>query len=163
MKSLIIIITLLFSLAPLNAAVEMKKFDNEQQEQRYQHIIDELRCLVCQNQNISGSNAGLAQDLRNQVHKMILEGKDDETIYEFMVTRYGDFVLYRPPFKATTFFLWVGPFIIFIVGLFVLIRFIRQREKVIVKELSSSDKEKLNQLMNKDNTKNTDNTNRKQS
>lgn len=160
MKSLIIIITLLFSLAPLNAAVEMKKFDNEQQEQRYQHIIDELRCLVCQNQNISGSNAGLAQDLRNQVHKMILEGKDDETIYEFMVTRYGDFVLYRPPFKATTFFLWVGPFIIFIVGLFVLIRFIRQREKVIVKELSSSDKEKLKQLMNKDNT---NNTNRKQS
>lgn len=153
MKSLIIIITLLFSLAPLNAAVEMKIFDNEQQEQRYKHIIDELRCLVCQNQNISGSNAGLAQDLRKQVHKMILEGKDDETIYDFMVTRYGDFVLYRPPFKATTFFLWVGPFIIFIVGLFVLIRFIRKREKIVVKELSGSDKEKLKQLMNKDNTK----------
>ena len=160
MKSFIILMTLLFSFAPLNAAVEIKKFDNLQQEQRYKHIIDELRCLVCQNQNISGSNAGLAQDLRKQVHKMILQGKDDETIYDFMVTRYGDFVLYRPPFKATTFFLWVGPFIIFIVGLFALIRFIRQREKVIVKELSRSDKEKLKELMNKDNT---NNTNRKQS
>ena len=150
MKGLLIILTLLFSLSTLNAAVELKQFKNAEQEQRYKNIIDELRCLVCQNQNLADSNAGLAVDLRKQVHKMILAGDDDEAIFDYMVTRYGDFVLYRPPFKATTFLLWVGPFIIFALGLFVLIRFIRQRKKVVVTELNSSDKEKLKQLLNED-------------
>ena len=150
MKTLLVFLTLFLSLTTLNAAVDIKKFENQQQEQRYNEIIDELRCLVCQNQNIAGSNAGLAQDLRKQVYKMIIAGDDDEKIFDFMVTRYGDFVLYRPPFKASTFLLWVGPFLIFIFGAFVLIRFIRQREKVVVTELSGSDKEKLQQLLNKD-------------
>ena len=150
MKGLLIILTLLFSLSTLNAAVELKQFKNAEQEQRYKNIIDELRCLVCQNQNLADSNAGLAVDLRKQVYKMILAGDDDEAIYDYMVTRYGDFVLYRPPFKATTFLLWVGPFIIFALGLFVLIRFIRQRKKVVVTELNSGDKEKLKQLLNED-------------
>lgn len=154
MKKIIIIFTLFFSLSSLHASVEIKKFDNAEQEQRYKHIIDELRCLVCQNQNISGSNAGLAQDLRKQVHKMLLAGKDDKEIFDFMVTRYGDFVLYRPPFNASTFFLWAGPFVILILGLYVLIRFIRQREKVVIQELNQSDKEKLKQLMNKDKEQN---------
>lgn len=149
MKSLLFIFTFLFSLSSLNAAVEVRQFDNAQQEQRYKHIIDELRCLVCQNQNIAGSNAGLAKDLRNQVYKMIMAGKGDEAIFDFMVTRYGDFVLYRPPFKASTFFLWAGPFIIFVLGLFVLIRFIGQRKNIVVSELNSMDKEKLKQLLNK--------------
>lgn len=150
MKGLLIIFTFLFSLSTLNAAVELKQFKNAEQEQRYKNIIDELRCLVCQNQNLADSNAGLAQDLRKQVHKMILAGDDDEAIFDYMVTRYGDFVLYRPPFKATTFLLWVGPFIIFVFGLFMLIRFIRQRKKVVVTELNSGDKEKLKQLLNED-------------
>ena len=150
MKGLIIVLTLLFSFSALNAAVEIKQFKDQEQEQRYKHIIDELRCLVCQNQNLADSNAGLAQDLRKQVYKMIIAGEDDEAIFDYMVTRYGDFVLYRPPFKATTFLLWVGPFIIFALGLFVLIRFIRQRKKVVVTELSSTDKEKLKQLLNED-------------
>ena len=154
MKSLLFIFTLLFSFSSLYAEIEAKQFENVKQEQRYKHIIDELRCLVCQNQNISGSNAGLAQDLRKQVHKMIIAGESDEAIFDFMVTRYGDFVLYRPPFKATTFFLWVGPFIIFAIGLFVLMRFIAQRKKNIVTELSSTDKEKLKQLLNKNKEQN---------
>jgi len=154
MKGLLIIFTFLFSLSTLNAAVELKQFKNAEQEQRYKNIIDELRCLVCQNQNLADSNAGLAQDLRKQVHKMILAGDDDEAIFDYMVTRYGDFVLYRPPFKATTFLLWVGPFIIFALGLFVLIRFIRQRKKVVVTELNSGDKEKLKQLLNEDKEQN---------
>jgi len=150
MKKLFIILTLLLSFSSVNAEVEVKVFTSEQQEQRYKHIIDELRCLVCQNQNISGSNAGLAKDLRKQVYKMIQAGDEDEAIFDFMVTRYGDFVLYRPPFKASTFLLWVGPFIIFAIGLFVLIRFIGQRKKKVVSELSDDDKEKLKKLMNKD-------------
>lgn len=150
MKGIIVILSMFLFINTLNAAVEVKQFKNEQQELRYKHIIDELRCLVCQNQNISGSNAGLAQDLRKQVYKMIMAGEDDAAIFEFMVTRYGDFVLYRPPFKATTLFLWLGPFIILALGLFVLVRFIRQREKVITKELNSADKEKLKKLLNED-------------
>lgn len=148
MKGIIVILTMFLFINTVNAAVEIKQFSNTEQEQRYKHIIDELRCLVCQNQNISGSNAGLAQDLRKQVYKMIMAGEDDAAIFDFMVTRYGDFVLYRPPFKATTLFLWLGPFIILALGLFVLVRFIRQREKIVTKELNSADKEKLKKLLN---------------
>jgi cytochrome c-type biogenesis protein CcmH len=147
MRGMLIILSLFVSLNTANASVEIKQFVNEQQEARYKHIIEELRCLVCQNQNIAGSNAGLAKDLRKKVHQMILAGKEDEVIYEYMVTRYGDFVLYRPPFKTSTFFLWAGPFVIFAFGLFVLIRFIAQRKKNVVTELSSTEKEKLKQLL----------------
>lgn len=148
MRKLTIILSMLFLLNPfIYAAVEVKKFQNPEHEQRYKHLINEFRCVVCQNQNIADSNAELAQDLRKQVFKMINSGKSDDEIMEFMVTRYGDFVLYRPQFNSMTFLLWVGPFIIFIIGLYFLISFIRQRKKMIVTELSNSDKEKLKQLL----------------
>ena len=147
MKVFMIIFTLLLSLSISEAAVEVKTFATPQQELRYKKLIEELRCLVCQNQNLAGSDAGLAQDLRKQVYKMINAGNSDEEILDFMVTRYGDFVLYRPPFKATTFLLWIGPFIILAIGMLVLIRFIRQRKNVVVTTLSNDDKEKLKQLL----------------
>ena len=151
MRSLMIVLTLLFLLNPtIYAAVEVKQFESPEHEQRYKELVDELRCLVCQNQNLADSNSALAQDLRKQVYKMISEGKSDKEIMDFMVTRYGDFVLYRPPFKATTFLLWVGPFIILIIGLFVLVRFIRQRKKVVITELTNVEKEKLKQLLDED-------------
>ena len=154
MSKLIIILSLLVSMSILEAAVEVKQFQNSEHEQRYKNLINEFRCVVCQNQNIADSNAELAQDLRKQVFKMINAGKDDDEIMGFMVTRYGDFVLYRPQFNSMTFLLWVGPFIIFIIGLYFLISFIRQRKKMIVTELSNTDKEKLKQLLdNKDETK----------
>lgn len=150
MRSLLIALTLLLSFNySVLAGVEVKEFDNPQQEQRYKKLVDELRCLVCQNQNLADSNASLAIDLRNQVYKMINEGQSDKEIMDFMVTRYGDFVLYRPPFKTSTFLLWVGPFIIFIIGFFVLVRFIRQRKNV-VSTLTDNDKEKLKQLLDDD-------------
>ena len=151
MKGLMIVLTLLFLLNPtIYAAVEVKQFESPEHEQRYKKLVDELRCLVCQNQNLADSNSALAQDLRKQVYKMISEGKSDKEIMDFMVTRYGDFVLYRPPFKTTTFLLWVGPFIILIIGLFVLVRFIRQRKKIIITELTDVEKEKLKQLLDED-------------
>jgi cytochrome c-type biogenesis protein CcmH len=76
---------------------------------RYRHLISELRCLVCQNQTIADSNAALALDLRNQIRAQIAAGRSDEQIRAYMVERYGDFVLYRPPFKASTVVLWLGP------------------------------------------------------
>ena len=145
-----IFLGLFISLNVIEAAVEVRKFENPQQEQRYKNLIDELRCTVCQNQNLADSNAGLAQDLRKQVYKMISAGNSDDEILDFMVTRYGDFVLYRPPFKTTTFLLWVGPFIILAIGLLVLIRFVRQRKNVVVTTLTNNDKEKLKQLLDED-------------
>ena len=148
MKKLVIILSMLFLLNPfIYAAVEMKQFQSPEHEQRYKNLINEFRCVVCQNQNIADSNAELAQDLRKQVFKMINAGKNDDEIMEFMVTRYGDFVLYRPQFNSMTFLLWVGPFIIFIIGLYFLISFIRQRKKMVVTDLSNTDKEKLKQLL----------------
>ncbi|MCX7891714.1 MAG: cytochrome c-type biogenesis protein CcmH [Burkholderiales bacterium] len=78
---------------------------------------NELRCLVCQNQSIEESNAELAVDLRRQIREQIAQGKSDREIIDYMVARYGDFVLYRPPFKATTALLWIGPFLLLAVGL----------------------------------------------
>lgn len=150
MKVLMVILTLLISPHVLEAAFEVKQFKTQQQEQRYKKLIDELRCLVCQNQNLADSNAALAQDLRKQVYKMINAGQSDKEILDFMVTRYGDFVLYRPPFKATTYLLWIGPFIILVAGLFVLIRFIRLRKKIVITKLTDTDKEKLKQLLDED-------------
>ncbi len=112
---------------PVQAAIETHSFDNPAQEARYKGLIDELRCLVCQNQNLADSNAELAQDLRRKTYEMVKAGKDDREILDYMVQRYGDFVLYRPPLKATTVALWVGPFVIFAVGVAVLIRVISRR------------------------------------
>lgn len=109
------------------AAIESYQFDNPADEERYKDLIAELRCLVCQNQNLADSNAELAQDLRRETYEMIKRGDTDEQITTFMVNRYGDFVLYKPPFKASTAFLWVGPFLILAGGLIVLMLVIRKR------------------------------------
>jgi cytochrome c-type biogenesis protein CcmH len=96
-------------------------------EKRLLKLSEELRCLVCQNQNIADSNAELAQDLRREIRGMIKEGKSDKEIIDFMVVRYGDFVLYRPPVKGTTLLLWGGPIALLVLGLVVLVRYQRRR------------------------------------
>ena len=96
-------------------------------EKRLQVLSEELRCLVCQNQTIADSNAELAQDLRREIRGMIKDGKSDKEIIDFMVVRYGDFVLYRPPVKGITLLLWGGPVTLMLLGLFVLIRYLRRR------------------------------------
>ena len=98
---------------------EMEKIVNE--------ISAELRCLVCQNQTIADSHAGLAVDLKNQVRDMVKKGQSQDEIVEYMVTRYGDFVLYRPPVKPTTMLLWAGPFLLLLIGLTVLVINLRKR------------------------------------
>jgi len=101
------------------AAIDALEFDTQLQQQRFKDLTGQLRCVVCQNQSLADSNAGLAADLREQVHRMIGEGKSDEEIVGFMVRRYGDFVLYRPPLRASTYLLWAGPLILLVVGLVV--------------------------------------------
>ena len=123
---------LLLAGMPAFAAVEVHEFDDPVQEARYKKLIAELRCLVCQNQNLADSNAELAQDLRNKTYEMVRAGQSDEDIIGYMVQRYGDFVLYRPPLKATTVLLWLGPFLIMGVGVAVLINVIRRRRRAAV-------------------------------
>ena len=98
-------------------------------EKRMVAISEELRCLVCQNESLSGSHAELAQDLRREIRKMIGEGKSDQEILDFMVARYGDFVRYRPPMKPTTWLLWGGPFVLLAGGIAALIVFLRRRAR----------------------------------
>ncbi len=98
-----------------------------QQAQRYQALVNELRCLVCQNQSIADSNAPLAADLRDQVRSQILAGRTDAEITDYVTARYGDFVLYRPPFKPATWLLWLGPFALLLVGLGVAGVFVARR------------------------------------
>lgn len=100
-------------------------------EQRLVHIATELRCLVCQNESLAGSQAPLAQDLRREVRGLIKEGKTDEEVKDFLVSRYGDFVLYRPQVKPATYLLWAGPFILLIIGIVVLIRYLRRRSAML--------------------------------
>jgi len=101
-----------------------------EQQQRYQQLVNELRCLVCQNQSIADSDAPLAADLRDQVHRQLVAGRSDAEISSYLTDRYGDFVLYRPPFKASTWLLWLGPFVLLLVGLVFAIGFVRRRRPV---------------------------------
>ncbi len=102
-------------------------FENKNLEERYYLLIEEIRCLVCQNQSLADSNAPLAQDLRNEVFKMIQTNKNNNEIMEFLVERYGDFVLYRPPLKKNTWLLWFGPFLFLVIGFFVAVFVIKKQ------------------------------------
>jgi len=139
----------LLLLVPLLAqgAIEVHQFDDPQKEKIYKELIDELRCLVCQNQNLADSNAELAQDLRQKTYEMVEAGKSKDEIVDWMVARYGDFVLYRPPLQRNTLLLWVGPFLIFLVGVVVLVRFIRRRPAGGEEVLSEEERRKAEALL----------------
>ena len=97
-------------------------------------VSEQLRCLVCQNQSIAESNAELAVDLRNQVIEQVKAGKTNKEIIDYMVERYGDFVLYRPPFKSTTYILWIGPIALFLIGLGAFYVNLSRRKRVVASE-----------------------------
>ena len=122
---------LLLAVAPLTAwcgeAVPTEQ--DPVQEKRAVKLSEQLRCLVCQNQSIAESNAELAVDLRRQIHEQIKAGRSDNEIVDFMVQRYGDFVLYRPPWKLTTVLLWMGPLLLLAIGALVLARHLRERRR----------------------------------
>lgn len=119
---------LLFSLSLQAVAKEAAPAgDDPVIEQRMSEIASELRCLVCQNQTIVDSNAPLAVDLRNQIRDQLKQGRSTREIMDYMVARYGDFVLYRPPFKVTTVVLWAGPLFLMLLGLVVMAHRIRRR------------------------------------
>ncbi|GAB5499522.1 MAG: cytochrome c-type biogenesis protein CcmH [Pseudohongiellaceae bacterium] len=108
----------LLSIAPQSglAQVDTFEFDTPQQQQRFRTLSNELRCPMCQNTNLSGSTGGTAEDLRREIHRMIMEGWTDAQIEQFMFERYGDFIFYRPRMRAETLLLWFGPLIFLIIG-----------------------------------------------
>ena len=150
MRNIITVLMIVMLVSVANARIEEHQFDSAEQERRYHFLIDELRCLVCQNQNLADSNAELAQDLREQVYLMIKNDDSNETIINFMVSRYGDFVLYRPPLKPTTYMLWIGPFIIFLVALIIVVQFIRRRQQSQPADISQSDRDKIKKMLDDD-------------
>jgi cytochrome c-type biogenesis protein CcmH len=111
-------------------------------------LSEKLRCLVCQNQTIADSNAELAQDLRRQIHEQIAAGKSDDQIVDFMVARYGDFVLYQPPVKTTTILLWAGPALLLLFGAFGLARVLRgRRAEAEAPPLTAEERERAARLL----------------
>jgi len=122
---------------------------DEATEKRLVAISSELRCLVCQNESLSGSHAELANDLRREIRTLIQEGKSDAEIMDFMVSRYGDFVRYRPPLKGTTLLLWFGPGLLLVGGLGALLIYLRRRSKAINDSpLSAEEQQQAERLLN---------------
>lgn len=131
------------------AAVEYHVFNDPVQEQAYQNLINELRCLVCQNQTIADSNADLAKDLRQQVYDMLQQGKTEQDVVNFMTQRYGDFVLYRPAFKGKTLILWLGPLAFVLIGASAIVLLHRSRKQGTVKALDARQQAALDALLKK--------------
>ncbi len=158
MKLLLPLIFALFfasTATAVDSATEAALATDPVAEKRLQHLSEELRCLVCQNQTIADSNAELAQDLRREIRGMIAAGKSDKEIIDFMVVRYGDFVLYRPPVKGITLLLWGGPVALMLLGLFALVRYLRRRATRIADDrpLSADETSRADALLKEINPK----------
>src|SRR5690606_7275296 len=160
-------LAVLFSSAPATAQVDVFEFDTAEQEQRFRQLSNEFRCPMCQNANLTSSTGGVAADLRREIHRMIMEGQTDAQIEEFMLSRYGDFVLYNPRLTGKTILLWFGPLLFLIVGGWVTYSIIRRSagkgdlalaeadvktvgkeegaEKTV--EISAAERERLNRLL----------------
>ena len=127
-------------------AVSVASADEAALDKRVMDLAAELRCLVCQNQSLAESNAGLAVDLRNQIRAQLARGASEREVVDFMVARYGDFVLYRPPLKASTVLLWAGPFLFLGLGTFILVRrLLRKRPQE--QPMSEEDRARAAQLL----------------
>ena len=146
-KLLLAVIAMLFAVQSSWAAEAAPAAADPQVEKRVLTLAEELRCLVCQNQSLADSNADLAVDLRNQVREKVQQGMSDRQIADYMVARYGDFVLYRPPVKMTTVLLWFGPFLLVLIGVGVLYRTVKMRVAADVPQLSQADHERAQRLL----------------
>lgn len=148
MKRLIAAMLLLAAGGMAQATINAFEFDDAEKAEVFQRLSNELRCLVCQNQNLADSNAELAQELRREIYRMVKEGKDEQAVIDFMVSRYGDFVLYRPPVNRATWLLWSGPFLLLAIGAGVMLVMVRGRAKApAAGELSAEERARLNGLL----------------
>jgi cytochrome c-type biogenesis protein CcmH len=143
----LVFLLLVFLSAPIAAKEAAPAAADPVLEKRVMTLAEELRCLVCQNQTLADSNAPLAEDLRNQVREKMRQGKSDAEVVDFLVERYGDFVLYRPPLKATTLLLWFGPLLLLAVGFAVLLSRVRRRRQAEDSEMTAEDRKRAVDLL----------------
>jgi len=136
-KRWLIILVAALSVAPAAAIDTGKAFDDPELQARYEKLISEVRCLKCQNQSIKDSNVFLAADLRREIRRLIAEGKTDPEIVDFLVTRYGEFALYRPRTSGKTLILWIAPFLLVLFGGFALYRVVRHRMSLPIDDAGS--------------------------
>ena len=148
MRRIFLIAVCIFSLGNAFAKDAAPLADDPVTEQRLISISEEMRCLVCQNESLAGSRSDLANDLRREIRILIQEGKSDDQIRSFMVERYGDFVLYRPPVKPVTWLLWIGPFVILGLGIAGLLMYLRRRNSSVPNvTLTEADNQKIDALL----------------
>lgn len=142
MKYLYAFVLALLSVTPSWGKEAATLADDPKVEQRLIVISEEMRCLVCQNESLAGSRSDLANDLRRELRTLIKQGKTDAEIREFMVSRYGDFVLYRPPVKPITWLLWIGPFVLMVAGVIALFVYMRRRNRDISSAVALTEEER---------------------
>lgn len=144
-----IAIALLALLAGSASAGEpMRTFDTEAQRERYYELLEKLRCMVCRNESLASSSADLAQDMRDEVYRLVVEeDRSKDAAIEFLTQRYGDFVLYRPPFKPVTWFLWIGPFVLLAIGVAIAAVIVRHRRHEPRPELSPAERAEAERLL----------------
>ena len=142
MRRLFLILSLLIACSPGFAREAAPTAADIVVEKRMVAISEELRCLVCQNESLAGSQADLAKDLRREIREQIAQGKSDKEILDFMTGRYGDFVRYRPPLKGTTFLLWFGPFLLLVAGIAALAIILRRRSRRVTAATLSAEEQK---------------------
>ena len=149
MKRITLLLTVLISLFGATLAKEAQPNEDPKIEQRMKILTEQLRCLVCQNETLADSRADLAEDLRKQIREQIKAGKTDQEILAFLTERYGDFVLYKPPVKKTTYLLWFGPFVLLIAGTGVLYRYIKNRRGLIKETpLTAAERKQAEEILN---------------
>ncbi|MCV6603668.1 MAG: cytochrome c-type biogenesis protein CcmH [Porticoccaceae bacterium] len=150
-----ICITSLLLIVSVAGAAELDTFSSEDIRARYLALIDDLRCPQCQNQNLSDSDSAIAVDLRRTVLRLLEEGKGDQEIIDFLIDRYGDFIIYMPRFKPGTYSLWLLPLLLALAGVVVIVLVVRRQRRVVVQtELSASEQQQLAELLNADKQEN---------
>ena len=151
LRSLVLLLSLVLSAGTL-AAIDTHEFSSEEERQRFRSLTEELRCPKCQNQNIADSNAPIANDLRQEIFRMLEEGRSNDEIVEHLVLRYGDFVRYQPPLNAATLLLWFGPAALLLGGLGALLLIVRRRRAIDERHddsLSPEERARLSSLLDK--------------
>lgn len=141
---------LLFALAGTQAFADdpaIFEFDSPAEETRFEQLTEEIRCLVCQNQSLADSHADLAGDLRREIYQKFQEGASNEQIIDFLVQRYGEFVLYRPPMQPTTYLLWFGPALLLLLGFGILVVAMRRRNQNLTPTLSEGEHRRMAKLL----------------
>ena len=148
--ALIILLSGIMGLTHAASTVDVLAFESEQQQRRYKALIDEFRCPKCLNTNLSGSDAPIAQDLRRSVYRLVRDGHTDQHIRDFLQQRYGDFVLYKPPFSGRTAFIWLIPIGLLLLGMAVLFALQSRGRRQQAVALSAAEIKRLNELISSD-------------